>query len=58
MAAAFTIFVFTFLQGILQTYASEKVARDLRSKLADKISRQSYAFIQQASVKTTDQPDI
>jgi len=49
MAAAFTIFLFTFLQGILQTYASEKVARDLRSKLADKISRQSYAFIQQAN---------
>ena len=49
MTAAFTIFVFTFLQGILQTYASEKAARDLRSKLADKISRQSYAFIQQAN---------
>jgi ATP-binding cassette subfamily B protein len=38
--------VFTFLQGILQTYASERVARDLRTKLADKISRQSYSFIQ------------
>jgi len=49
LIAAFTIFVFTFLQGILQTYASEKVARDLRTKLADKISRQSYAFIQQAN---------
>ena len=49
MVAAFIIFVFTFLQGILQTYASERVARDLRSELADKISRQSYAFIQQAN---------
>ena len=49
MVAAFIIFVFTFLQGILQTYASERVARDLRTKLADKISRQSYAFIQQAN---------
>jgi len=47
--AAFIIFVFTFLQGILQVYASERVARDLRTKLADKISRQSYAFIQQAN---------
>ena len=47
--AAFIIFVFTFLQGILQTYASERVARDLRTKLTDKISRQSYAFIQQAN---------
>jgi ATP-binding cassette subfamily B protein len=49
LIAAFIIFVFTFLQGILQTYASERVARDLRTKLADKISRQSYAFIQQAN---------
>jgi len=49
MVAALIIFVFTFLQGILQTYASERVARDLRTKLADKISRQSYAFIQQAN---------
>ena len=49
MVAAFIIFVFTFLQGILQTYASERVARDLRTKLADKISRQSYSFIQQAN---------
>jgi len=49
MIAGLIIFVFTFLQGILQTYASERVARDLRSRLADKISRQSYAFIQQAN---------
>src|ERR1035437_2904646 len=38
LVAALVIFVFTFLQGILQTYASEKVGRDLRTKLADKIS--------------------
>jgi ATP-binding cassette subfamily B protein len=49
LIAAFVIFVFTFLQGILQTYASERVARDLRTKLTDKISRQSYAFIQSAN---------
>jgi len=49
LVAALIIFVFSFLQGILQTYASEKVARDLRTKLADKISHQSYAFIQQAN---------
>jgi ATP-binding cassette, subfamily B, bacterial len=47
--AALIIFVFTFLQGILQTYASERVARDLRTKLTDKISRQSFAFIQQSN---------
>ncbi len=49
LVAAFIIFLFTFLQGVLQTYASERVARDLRTKLTDKISRQSYAFIQQAN---------
>jgi len=49
LIAALIIFVFTFLQGILQTYASERVARDLRTKLADKISRQSYTFIQEAN---------
>jgi len=47
--AVAAIFIFTYLQGIIQTYASEKVARDLRTKLADKISRQSYAFIEQVT---------
>ncbi len=39
----------TYLQSIIQTYASERVARDLRTKLSDKISKQSYAFIEQAN---------
>ncbi|MFD2871293.1 ABC transporter ATP-binding protein [Mucilaginibacter ximonensis] len=43
------IFVFAYLQSIIQTYASEKVARDLRTRLADKISRQSHAFVEQAN---------
>ena len=45
LLASTVIFIFTFLQGILQTYASERVARDLRTQLSDKISRQDYAFI-------------
>jgi len=49
LIAALIIFVFTFLQGILQTYVSERVARDLRTKLSDKISRQSYAFVLQSN---------
>jgi ATP-binding cassette, subfamily B, bacterial len=49
LIASIIIFVFTFLQGILQTYASERVARDLRTRLTDKISRQSYAFINNAN---------
>ncbi|MDQ6764365.1 MAG: ABC transporter transmembrane domain-containing protein, partial [Bacteroidota bacterium] len=47
--AVVAIFIFSYLQSIIQTYASEKVARDLRTKLADKISKQSYAFIEQAN---------
>jgi ATP-binding cassette, subfamily B, bacterial len=45
LAAGVAIFIFTFLQNIIQTYTSERVARDLRTKLSDKISRQSYAFV-------------
>jgi ATP-binding cassette subfamily B protein len=47
--ASLVIFVFTYLQSIVQTYASERVARDMRSNLSAKISRQSYAYIQEAN---------
>lgn len=43
----FFIFVFSSLQSILQTYLSEKFARDLREKLINKISNQPYLFISQ-----------
>ncbi|HEX9511588.1 MAG TPA: ABC transporter ATP-binding protein [Puia sp.] len=46
LAAASFVFIFGYLQGLVQTYASERVARDLRTRLAEKISRQSYAFLQ------------
>lgn len=49
LAASLLILIFAFLQSILQTYASERVARDLRSQLSEKISRQSYSFIQQVN---------
>jgi len=45
IATASGIFIFTFLQGVLQTFTAERVARDLRNRLADKISDQSYPFI-------------
>ncbi|MES1216948.1 MAG: ABC transporter ATP-binding protein [Bacteroidota bacterium] len=48
-SAAFIIFVFTYLQSIIQTNTSERVARDLRTKLADKIAAQSYAYIEKAN---------
>jgi ATP-binding cassette subfamily B protein len=43
--AAAGIFIFTFLQNIIQTYTSEKVAKDLRTRLSVKISQQSYNYI-------------
>ena len=45
LLAATAIFIFTFLQNIIQTYASERVAKDLRTKLSDKISHQSYSYV-------------
>jgi len=45
LAAASGIFIFTFLQSVLQTLTAERVAKDLRSKLANKISYQSYSYI-------------
>ncbi|MDB5188301.1 MAG: transporter ATP-binding protein [Candidatus Kaiserbacteria bacterium] len=43
------IFIFTYLQTIVQTYASERVARDLRKRFIAKISEQEYAYIQEVS---------
>ncbi len=43
------VFIFTYLQSIVQTYASERVARDLRTKLSSQISRQSHAYIIEAN---------
>lgn len=47
--ATLLIFVFLYFQSIIQTYASEKVARDLRKRLSAKISQQSYTYIQEAT---------
>ncbi|HRO46507.1 ABC transporter ATP-binding protein [Agriterribacter sp.] len=47
--AILCIFLFTYLQNIIQTYASERVARDLRTKLSHKLSVQTAAFIEKAN---------
>jgi len=55
------IFITTYLQSIVQTYASERVAMDLRRQLTDKISRQSHAFIEkvtQAKLLTNLMTDV
>ena len=44
--AAAGIFGFAYLQQIVQTMTSERVARDLRTRLIAKISVQDYAYIQ------------
>lgn len=43
------IFILTYAQSIVQTYTSERVARDLRERLSDKISRQKYAFVEKVT---------
>ncbi|HEU4553660.1 MAG TPA: ABC transporter ATP-binding protein [Chitinophaga sp.] len=45
--AALFIFIFAYLQSIMQTYASEKVARDLRTRLSMKVSGLTYAQVQE-----------
>ena len=47
--AAVFIMLFTYLQGIVQTYAAEKTARDLRERVAGIVSRQSYAYVLRAN---------
>ena len=43
---AFLVFSLTYLQSIVQTYASERVAKDLRTRLAAKIAVQSYSSVE------------
>ncbi len=45
-AIAAGIFLLTYLQAIVQTLTSERVARDLRTRLIGKISQQDHAYVQ------------
>ena len=40
-------FFLTYVQSLVQTYASERVAKDLRTRLAAKLATQSYSFVEQ-----------
>jgi ATP-binding cassette subfamily B protein len=42
-------FFLTYLQSLVQTYASERVAKDLRTRLAGKLATQSYSFVEQVT---------
>lgn len=46
LGASIAIFLISYIQGILQAYIAEVAARDLRENLINKISVQSYLFIQ------------
>jgi len=48
-AIALGIFTLTYLQSILQSYASERVAKDLRNTVADRIADQSYEFVEKVT---------
>lgn len=48
-AVAAGIFVLTYLQSIVQTFTSERVARDLRARLVAKIAQQDFAYVQTVS---------
>lgn len=47
--AAAGIFLFTYLQSVVQTYASERVAFNLRKSLSDKIASQNFSFIRKSN---------
>ena len=40
-------FLLTYLQSLVQTYASERVAKDLRTRLVAKLATQTYSFVEQ-----------
>ena len=42
-------FLLTYLQSLVQTYASERVAKDLRSRLVAKLATQTYSFVEQVT---------
>ena len=46
---AVLIFIFTYLQNIVQVLASERVARDMRNDIVAKISVQPFAYIEKAT---------
>jgi ATP-binding cassette subfamily B protein len=43
------VFIFAYLQSVVQSYASEVVARDLRQQLAEKIALQNYSYVMDVS---------
>jgi ATP-binding cassette subfamily B protein len=42
-------FLLTYLQSLVQTYASERVAKDLRARLVAKLATQTYSFVERVT---------
>ena len=49
LLVAIFVFLFAYAQSIVQTFAAEKVARDLRAKVVAKIATQTYGFVEQVT---------
>jgi ATP-binding cassette subfamily B protein len=49
LAASIGIFLLTYAISFAQTFLAERVGRNLRTQLADRISRQDYNFLQKTS---------
>jgi len=52
LAISMGVFVLTYLQNIAQTLASERVARDLRTRIVAKLATQDAAYIQRTTSAT------
>ncbi|MEO6014816.1 MAG: ABC transporter ATP-binding protein [Devosia sp.] len=49
VAVSLGIFGFTYVQSVVQTLTSERVARDLRQRLVGRIAQQDFAYVQTVS---------
>ncbi|MEI6650363.1 MAG: ABC transporter ATP-binding protein [Candidatus Moraniibacteriota bacterium] len=49
LVVAILIFLFTYLQNIVQVFASEKVARDMRNGIVARLSVQPFSYIETAT---------
>ena len=49
LAASIGVFLLTYAISFVQTFLAERVGRNLRTELADRISRQDYSFLQKTS---------
>ncbi len=47
LVVAVLVFILTYAQSAVQIWAAERVAKDLRSRVAAKISEQSFAWVEQ-----------